>query len=198
MARVLIVEDERIVALHLRQQLVRFGYDLTAVAASGDQALRNIAELPPDIVLMDVHIDGPIDGIETAARIPECLQIPVIYLTAHSETPTLDRARSTKPYGYLLKPFAERELHATIQMALERRAVEVALRESERRLRLAHEQLEQLVAERSADLVRANDVVRLAYEQILQHSLELSATAQQMALTRAAAEAVNNSNFSPA
>ena len=135
--RIMVVEDERIVALHLRQQLSNLGYQVVGMVASGKQALEKVHELEPDVMLMDIHIEGELDGIETAARIPEDLQIPVVYLTAYSEEATLARARATKPYGYLLKPFAERELHATIQMVLERRAAELALRESEERLRLA-------------------------------------------------------------
>jgi PAS domain S-box-containing protein len=137
MTRIMMVEDERIVALHLGQQLIKLGYEVVATVASGKQALDRINELRPDVVLMDIHIEGELDGIETAARIPEELQIPVIYLTAYAEEATLARARATKPYGYLMKPFAERELHATIQMTLERCAAELALRESEERLRLA-------------------------------------------------------------
>jgi signal transduction histidine kinase/ActR/RegA family two-component response regulator len=86
---------------------------------------------------MDIHIEGEIDGIETAARIAAQFATPVIYLTAHSEETTLQRARATKPYGYLLKPFAERELHVTIQMVLERHRAEIALRRSEEQLRQA-------------------------------------------------------------
>jgi signal transduction histidine kinase len=125
-ARVMVVEDERIVALHLRQQLVKLGYEVPECAASGEQALRQIAATRPDLILMDIHIDGSLDGIETASRLPADDRIPVIYLTAYSEEATLERARATKPYGYLIKPFAERELHATIQMALERRRHEQA------------------------------------------------------------------------
>jgi len=136
-AKVLVVEDERIVALHLRQQLTRLGYDVVAVVFSGDQALRSVREHRPDVILMDIHIEGDVDGIDTALEIRTLFQTPVIFLTAHAEEPTLARARATKPFGYLLKPFSERELHATIQMVLERRAVEVALCESEERLRLA-------------------------------------------------------------
>ncbi|HTV31416.1 MAG TPA: response regulator [Xanthobacteraceae bacterium] len=133
-ATVFIVEDERVVALHLKQQLLRLGYQVPAMATAGYQALKQIAEHRPDVVLMDIHIEGDIDGIETGARIPDRLQIPIIYLTAYSEEPTLDRARLTKPYGYLLKPFSERELHATIQMALERRRADVLVRDNEQRL----------------------------------------------------------------
>ncbi len=131
---VMVVEDERIVALNLRQQLQKLGYVVTGIAASGEKALEQIANPRPDVVLMDIHIEGEIDGIQTAARMPD---VPVIYLTAYSEEETLRRARATKPFGYLLKPFSQRELHATIQMALKRRQVELALRASEERLRLA-------------------------------------------------------------
>ena len=130
-ARVMVVEDERIVALHLRQQLVKLGYEVAEFAASGEQALRQVAAAQPDLILMDIHIDGSLDGIETAARLPADDRIPVIYLTAYSEEATLERARATKPYGYLVKPFAERELHATIQMALQRRHNEKIRHEAE-------------------------------------------------------------------
>ncbi|EME70879.1 response regulator receiver modulated diguanylate cyclase/phosphodiesterase with PAS/PAC sensor(s) [Paramagnetospirillum caucaseum] len=135
--RIMVVEDERIVALHLRHQLLKLGYEVVFIASTGDQVLRRIESLRPDVVLMDIHIEGDLDGIDTVARLPPELHIPVIYLTAYSEEPILARARATKPFGFLLKPFSERELHATIQMALERRTVEVALRDSEEHLTLA-------------------------------------------------------------
>ncbi len=133
--RVLVVEDERIVAFHLCQRLSKLGYSVVGVLSSGRQTLDRIDELQPDVVLMDVHIDGDLDGIETASRLRDCTGVPVIYLTAHAEESTLDRARATKPYGFLLKPFSERELHATIQMGLERRAEEQALRDDGDRFR---------------------------------------------------------------
>jgi PAS domain S-box-containing protein len=134
-ARIVLVEDERIVALHLQQQLTSLDYEVAAVAASGRAALEFIVRERPDIVLMDIHIEGDMDGIETVSRIPDDLQIPVIYLTAYSEEATLERAQATRPYGYLIKPYSERELHATIQMALERGRAEAALRASEDRFR---------------------------------------------------------------
>jgi signal transduction histidine kinase len=136
-SRIMVVEDERIVAMHLRQQLIKLGYDVAAPLASGEVALRQIDQMRPDLILMDIHIDGEVDGIETAARVPRDYHIPVIYLTAYSEPATLDRARATKPYGYLIKPFSERELHATIQMALERTRAEEIERRSEATLRQA-------------------------------------------------------------
>lgn len=136
-SRILIVEDERIVALNLQQRLTKLGYEVVGRAASGLEAIANARETKPDLVLMDIHIEGPTDGIETAKKLIDELQLRVIYLTAYSEDSTLERARATQPYGYLLKPFSERELHATLQMALERRAADLALVESEERARLA-------------------------------------------------------------
>ncbi|WP_395457872.1 EAL domain-containing protein (plasmid) [Azospirillum melinis] len=138
-ARILVVEDERIVALHLQQRLKLLGYDVTTPAASGVQALASVRDERPDLVLMDIHIEGPMDGIDTAREISRTSDTPVIYLTAYSEQATLERARATRPYGYLVKPFSERELHATIQMALERRDADLVVRQSEERLLLALE-----------------------------------------------------------
>ncbi|MEI9985913.1 MAG: ATP-binding protein [Aliidongia sp.] len=118
--RVLIVEDERATAFHLHQCLVRLGYIVAGVLSTGRETLQRLVELRPDIILLAIHIDGDIDGIETASQMREESALPVIYLAAHCEDATLQRARATKPYGFLLKPFSERELHATIQMALAR------------------------------------------------------------------------------
>jgi PAS domain S-box-containing protein len=121
--KVLVVEDERIVALNLQQRLVKLGYEVPVICANGEQALNNVENNQPDIVLMDINIEGTFDGIETAARIGKTADTPVIFLTAYSEEATLMRARATRPYGYLIKPFSERELHATIQLALEQHKV---------------------------------------------------------------------------
>jgi CheY-like chemotaxis protein len=130
-AKVMIVEDEAVVALHLRQELTKLGYTVAGVATNGDQALKMVEEVFPDVILMDIHIQGEMDGIATAQKIPRYLHIPVIYLTAYSEDSTLKRAGDTYPYGYLIKPFLDRELHATIKMALERSRADEAVRENE-------------------------------------------------------------------
>jgi signal transduction histidine kinase len=126
--QILVVEDERVVALHLRQQLLKLGYEVPPAISSGDHVLRKIEESRPDLILMDVMIEGPLDGIATASHIPPDYHIPVIYLTGHSGEATLRRASATNPYGYLLKPFSGRELHAMIQMALARSRAEQASR----------------------------------------------------------------------
>ncbi|MCV0438023.1 MAG: response regulator [Hydrogenophaga sp.] len=135
--RILIVEDESIVAFNLQQRLSQLGYDVPAVAVSGQESLALVHSTRPDLVLMDIHIEGDMDGIDVAARLKNDHPVPVIYLTAYSEDSTLERARQTTPYGYLIKPFSERELHATIQMALERHTVEESLRENRRLLQQA-------------------------------------------------------------
>jgi signal transduction histidine kinase len=146
---VLIVDDDQIVALHIKDQLMRLGYRVLAMAASGVEALRCISEQRPDVILMDIDIAGEFDGIETCRRIPGDQQRPVIYMTAYTEEPTLERARETRPYGYLLKPFFERELHATIQMALERWRADCVLRDSQ-------QQMSDLISVRTEALAAAN------------------------------------------
>jgi PAS domain S-box-containing protein len=134
-ANVLVVEDERIVALDLKVRLSALGYTVAGTVPSGEQALQKARELRPDIVLMDIHLEGALDGVDAARALHESLHIPVIFLTAYSEDSTLARAEKTLPFGFLVKPVDERALHASIQMALARHAAESALRESEQRFR---------------------------------------------------------------
>jgi signal transduction histidine kinase len=158
--RVMLVEDERIVALNLQQRLIKLGYEVSSVVTSGAQALEEIERHPPDVILMDVNIDGEIDGIETAGRIPEEYYIPVIYLTAYSEEATLQRARATKPYGFLLKPISERELHATIQMVVERRRADTVVRESAMRHQTLVQQRTLELREQVAEREKAEEALR--------------------------------------
>ena len=133
----MLVEDERIVAFDLKRQLQCFGYTVSAVVASGEQAISQIDSQRPDLVLMDIHLEGHLDGIEAANQIRAKHQVPVIFLTAYAEDDTLRRALDSRPFGYLIKPCEGRELHATIQMALARREDEIAVEQSEERLQLA-------------------------------------------------------------
>ena len=116
--RLLIVDDEIIVAEDLKGRLINLGYEITGVVGTGKEAIDKAGETRPDLVLMDIQIKGNMDGIDTAAVIKERFDISVVYLTAYSDQNTLDRAKITTPFGYLIKPFAERELHSTIEMAL--------------------------------------------------------------------------------
>ncbi|MEO8134546.1 MAG: response regulator [Betaproteobacteria bacterium] len=137
MDRILIVEDESIVALNMEQTLIRLGYVVVGMAGTSAEAMSLAEAGRPDLVLMDINLGAGGDGIDTAARLGRQRRTPVIYLTAYSEDATLKRARETGPYGYLLKPFSDRALHATIQMALERSRSDAALADGEERSRLA-------------------------------------------------------------
>ena len=164
-ARILVVEDERIIALHLRQQLTKLGYDVPNTVSTGEHALRRIEESQPDLVLMDINLKGRLDGIATAAAIRRSHPIPIIYLTAYSEDETLARAAATNPHGYLLKPFSERELHAMIQVTLTRHRNERASLVAQERLQQARkmEALRQL-AGGIADEV--DDLLTVLYGQL--------------------------------
>jgi diguanylate cyclase (GGDEF)-like protein/PAS domain S-box-containing protein len=136
-ANLMLVEDERVVAFDLKNQLQSMGYHVSATVASGEEALAKMPIDLPDLVLMDIHLEGGMDGIDAAVKIRAEHKIPVIFLTAYAEDETLQRALASRPFGYLIKPCEARELHAMIQMALARREVEVAVEQSELRLKLA-------------------------------------------------------------
>jgi CheY-like chemotaxis protein len=121
---IFIVEDESIVANDIKETLLSLGYDVKGIAKSGETALRNIRDTRPDLILMDIHLAGEMDGVEAAGRIHVLCNIPVIYLTAYADKLLLDRAKVTEPYGYVLKPYDERELHSVIEMALYKHRIE--------------------------------------------------------------------------
>jgi PAS domain S-box-containing protein len=129
-SRIMVVEDEGVVALQIREALEGMGYTVPVVALSGEEALSKLLEVEPDLVLMDIQLKGGLSGIETARRLRHRLDIPVVYLTAFSDDATLDQAQLTEPYGYVLKPFDEKSLHAIIQMSLKKHQRTRGVRES--------------------------------------------------------------------
>ncbi len=131
-ARILIVEDEGIQALDMQHRLVALGYPYPAVASSAEEAIARAKEVRPDLVLMDIMLPGEIDGITAAERLRADYEIPIIYITAFADEETLTRARVTEPYGYLVKPFKERDLHISIDMALYKHKMERKIKESEK------------------------------------------------------------------
>lgn len=118
--QILVVEDERVVARDIKACLESLGYAVPAIASSGEDAIESAQVLHPELVLMDIQLDGKIDGIQTAQQIWDTLQIPVIYATGHSDYATVERAISTEPFGYIVKPIKERDLHIAIKMVLQR------------------------------------------------------------------------------
>jgi CheY-like chemotaxis protein len=132
--KVLIVEDEPIVALDLQQELEDFGCEVVALAQSADEALIAAEEFRPDLALMDLHIVGSLDGIQTARLLRDAFQVPSMFLTAYSDDATINRAVREMPYGYLTKPFQTRELKATVQVALHKAKVDAGLRSAHGRM----------------------------------------------------------------
>jgi PAS domain S-box-containing protein len=132
--KILIVEDEAIVAMDLKLHLQDLGYRVAGLASSGEEAIALATNLKPGLVLMDISLGVGMDGIE-AARQVQAMGVPVVFLTAFADETTLARAKESAPYGYLLKPFDERSLHSTIEMALYRHRMEQELKASESRLR---------------------------------------------------------------
>ena len=134
---ILIVEDDGIIAARLHDMLTRVGYTTPEPVASGEAAVAAVAATAPDLVLMDIALAGAMNGITAAEHIRVEYNVPIVYLTAYSQTAQLERAKATYPYGYLIKPVTERELVATVEMALQRHALDRRIKKSEERLALA-------------------------------------------------------------
>jgi CheY-like chemotaxis protein len=138
--KILIVEDEKIIAKDLELRLIQMNYDVVASVSSGKEALATLKTHEVDLILMDIMIDGDIDGIETAEVIHQQMDIPIIYLTAYADEKTFERAKLSDPFGYLLKPFQERDLDLTIRTVLQKFSFEKQVKTSETRYRNLFEQ----------------------------------------------------------
>ena len=122
--QVFVVEDEGIIAADVQERLTNLGYTVASTAATAEEALARIPQFTPDVVLMDIVLQGSMDGIEAAQQIREKYSIPVVFLTAHADEATLMRAKVAEPFGYILKPFEERELQTALETALHRHKME--------------------------------------------------------------------------
>jgi len=123
--RALIVEDEALIAEELRERLWRLGFSVIAAVDNGDDGVAIATRERPDLVLMDIRLNGQKDGVQAAKEIREQVDIPIVYLTAHSDRGTVDRASKTDHDGFILKPFVRRELQTTIEVAMQRHAIRV-------------------------------------------------------------------------
>ena len=119
-ARILIVENEGIIAKDIEKILEKFGYAVSAIALSGEEAIKKAEDDKPDLVLTEILLEGNMDGIEAASRISSRFNIPIVFLTALSDKKTIEKAKIIEPYGYIIKPFEEESLHASLEMALHR------------------------------------------------------------------------------
>ena len=164
--KILIVEDERIVAMDIQNRLIDLGYSVCGSASSGEDAVKKASELQPDLVLMDIVLKGDMDGIDAAGQIRERFNIPVVYLTAFSDEKTLQRARLTGAYGYILKPFGDNELRSNIAVALHKGVMDARIEHINRiirairnvnRLIMREKDLNRLIQDTCDNLVATRD-----------------------------------------
>ncbi|MCP4108077.1 MAG: response regulator [Desulfobacteraceae bacterium] len=139
--RIMIVEDEALTADDIKACLDEMGYSVTSVAASGEDAVKQAEQYQPDLILMDIFLQGRMNGIEAADHIHSRMNIPIIFLTAYADDEIIERAKKTEPFGYLLKPFEDRELCVNVEMALYKAKIERQLKESNKRLEQVAEEL---------------------------------------------------------
>ena len=149
--KILIVEDENIVALDIKNRVEQLGYDVCGIAATGEEAIRKTEKTLPDLVLMDIKLKSDMDGIDAAGKIRERFNIPVVYLTAYADEQTLERAKITEPSGYLIKPIKSSELRSAIEIALYKHKLEKRLKESEEEYRDLFENANDLIQSASPD-----------------------------------------------
>lgn len=151
MARILVVEDEFIVGEDLRACLEELGHEAWGPVATGEDAIARARELQPELVLMDIALQGDMDGVQAAEALQVDGETPVVFLTAHADRATLDRARGVEPYGYLTKPFEAQELHASLEMALYKA-------ETQRKLRALLAEREALVLQLEHRLAQVKEI----------------------------------------
>lgn len=152
MARIMIVDDQASFCLELEEFLTSLGYKVVGIAYSGEESVDMARNIKPDLILIDVMMPGNIDGIDAAKKIREELDIPLVYLTGYAEKENLERAKHTRPFGYIVKPFEQKQISSAIEIALYNA-------DMERSLRKAHAELEMLIMERTAELTRANEQI---------------------------------------
>ncbi len=143
-SKILVVEDEIIVAADLKNKLEKMGYTIIDTATTGHDAVKKSGETKPDLVLMDIMLKGEMDGIDAAQQIRDLYDIPIVYLTAYFDDETLERAKVTEPFGYVLKPFDDMGIQSVIEMAIYKHQVEQRLKKQAKILKFSNEMLNEI------------------------------------------------------
>lgn len=160
--KIMIVEDEKIVATDIKKGIEKMGYSVCATASSGADAIKKAEITRPDLILMDIVLKDKMDGIEAAAKIKELYKIPVVYLTAFGEDSILQRAKVTEPYGYIIKPFRDKDLQIAIELSIYKNQVDENLRLQQRELKKQNEELRHAKDNLFASRARYFDLYDLA------------------------------------
>ncbi len=160
--KLLVVEDESIVAMDIKHRAESLGYEVTGITPSGEEAIELVKKNQVDLVLMDIVLKGEMDGVEAAQKIHDYFDIPVLYLTAYSDEETLKRAKITEPFGYIIKPFEDRELHSAVEIAIYKNKMEHKLKESEKWLSTTLESIGDAViaTDKKSNIIFMNPVAR--------------------------------------
>jgi diguanylate cyclase (GGDEF)-like protein/PAS domain S-box-containing protein len=180
--QIMVVEDESIVAEDIKSNLQSMGYEVSSIISSGKEAIKKAKELRPDLVLMDIMLKGKMDGIDAASHIWFNLDIPVIYIMSYSDDETLKRAKITEPFGYIIKPFDDRELHIVIETALYKHKLEKELKKNQDLILQAKKEWEETfniideaitIHDKDFNIIRANKAAEkllgLQFKNILSH-----------------------------
>jgi two-component system, response regulator PdtaR len=183
--KIMVAEDEAVIALELQKMLTRMGYNVVGISHTGEDALEKAAGLRPDLILMDIMLPGEMDGIKAAKVVKSKLGIPVILLMAHSEDKIIERAKKAEPYGYILKPFQDREIRAAIEVALHKKEIE-------EKLRKAHDKLERRVKKRTLELNTTLETLKRSEAELAQHKLVLERLNQELMDTNQALSVLAN------
>jgi len=199
-ARILIVEDEAIVAEDIASCLEKMGYCIVDIVASGEHAIAAATNLHPDLVLMDIMLQGQMDGVEATEHICRTMGIPVIYLTANADEGTLERAKITGPFGYILKPFKDKELRATIEIALSRHQTEIEIQKALKMAEIMRQEAQESNVLKTQYLSMAShefrtplSIIKVAAEMLQNYSNQMTDDKKQLNLQRIQA-AINSMN----
>ncbi|MEY3870614.1 MAG: hybrid sensor histidine kinase/response regulator [Microcoleaceae cyanobacterium] len=191
--RILIVEDELLIAKGVSRKLEKLGYQVVNIVSSGESAIASATELKPDLILMDIVIKGDMDGIETAAKINKILNIPVVFTTAYDDEETLKRAEKTGSYGYILKPIKDRDLNATIKMALSKHQQQLEMQKNLAEIEAINEAKNRYLSIASHDLRTPLTAIQMSTS-ILQDYEEKLTTEKKLQHYSRIKSAVNNMN----
>ncbi len=184
MPKIMVVDDEAIIAMQLEELITAMGYEVVGIASSGEEAVRMSEDLKPDLILMDIVMPGESDGIAAAKKIKEKLDVSIIFLTGYSESQLIERAKHVEPFGYIVKPFQEGQIRAAIEISLYKKVMEEELRK-------AHDELETRVEERTSELLVLNEKLRQEIEDRKQAEEALREREKELKIKKISLEETN-------